>query len=182
MLCDVCVCVIVCALCRYVWRLTRSDELITYFLSYHSTSLTNKDWLPFCSPSMSVCTAALRQWCVSVCCVYALRGRQGGRESKVFLESSRLSLPQIWFWLDPTLSHDALQAEILEILQPVAKNQRKKSSLRVSNCRRCWKTFFQFSLESNYSIFSVVCCHQCLAITSKSKFYEKEVASAVRVN
>lgn len=39
-------CMFVC-LHRCVWRLTQSDKLITYFMSYRLTSLTNKDWLPF---------------------------------------------------------------------------------------------------------------------------------------
>lgn len=58
------------------------------------------------------------------------REREGERDRervamKVFLKSSGLSLPQIRHWLDPTFSHDALQAEILEILQSVAKRQRE---------------------------------------------------------
>ncbi len=53
------------------------------------------------------------------------RERERERKMGVFLKSSGLLLPQIRHWLDPTFSHDALQAEILEVFQAVARGQRE---------------------------------------------------------
>lgn len=78
---------------------------------------------------MSVCTIAQSPWCVSVCvcgrvCVHKTE-REREREMEVFLRrSSGLSFPHIRHWLDPAFSHDALQAETLEILQAMAKRHR----------------------------------------------------------
>lgn len=115
-------CVCVC-MHRCVWKLMYSDKLITYFLSYNFTSLTNKDWLPFV-PSHWTFVLLSHGHCVCACVRVCLSMQETECERE-FMKSSRLSLPQIRPWLDPVFSHDALQTEILEILQEVAKRNRE---------------------------------------------------------
>jgi len=55
-----------------------------------------------------------------------LNEKKNRKRKVTFLKSSRLSYPQVRLWLDPILSHNALQAEILEIIQAVAKTQTKE--------------------------------------------------------
>lgn len=71
-----------------VWRLIHSDKLITYFLSYRLTSLTNKDWLPFVPRQwVFVLVPCHRGGCMSV---WAKRETQSEFEKlRVFLSTDQ---------------------------------------------------------------------------------------------